>query len=92
MMGTLATVLAGKEIQTTEDLYWAEVEGAIEKVNEIPKITEIRVTYHLKLQPPKKTGAQEAFSNYLTRCPAAQSVLGCIQIKDELRVYDLEPL
>jgi hypothetical protein len=24
------------------------------------------------------------FSSYLIRCPAAQSVMGCIQIKDDL--------
>jgi hypothetical protein len=29
MMGTLATVLAGKKIATPESRYWAEVEGDI---------------------------------------------------------------
>lgn len=88
MMGTLATLLAGKGIHTTEDRYSADVEGDIEKVNDIPKITEIRVTYHLKLDPEKAADAQDAFSAYLTRCPAAQSVLGCIRIRDDLRVHD----
>jgi hypothetical protein len=46
-MGTLATVLAGKGILTREDRYRAEVEGDIEKVNDIPRITRIRVIYHL---------------------------------------------
>ena len=88
MMGTLAAVLAGKQIPTTEDLYWAEVEGDIEKVNDIPKITQIRVKYHLTLPQGKGKDAQDAFSTYITRCPAAQSVIGCIDIRDELIVTE----
>jgi organic hydroperoxide reductase OsmC/OhrA len=86
MMGTLATALARKKIATPEDRYWADVEGDIENVNQVLKITEIRVRYHLKI-PREKTGeAKEAFSSYLTSCPAAQSVIGCIRIKDDLAV------
>jgi hypothetical protein len=84
MMGTLAGGLAGKKILTPEDRYWADVEGEIENVNGVLKITRIRVTYHLKI-PKEKTGdARDALANYLTRCPAAQSVIGCIQIQDNL--------
>ena len=90
MMGTLATLLAGKGIPTTEDLYWVDVEGDIEKVNDIPKITQIRVTYHLKVSEAKAPDAREAFSQYLTRCPAAQSVIGCIGIRDDLKLHNLE--
>ena len=89
-MGTLATLLAGKSIPTTEDLYRADVEGDIEKVDGIPKITQIRVTYHLKVSEEKASDAREAFSTYITRCPAAQSVIGCIDIRDDLMTYNLE--
>jgi len=89
MMGTLATALAGKKIPTPEDRYRAEVEGDIENVNNVLKITEIRVKYHLKV-PQGKTGeAKEAFSSYITNCPAAQSVIGCIRIKDDLLVEEV---
>ncbi|MGD0820928.1 MAG: hypothetical protein ABSA71_09300 [Desulfomonilia bacterium] len=84
MMGTLATVLAGKKIPTPEDKYWAEVEGDIEDVNGILKITRIRVNYHLRLLQEKIGEAKEAFSLYLPFCPAAQSVIGCIDIRDDL--------
>jgi organic hydroperoxide reductase OsmC/OhrA len=83
-MGTLATVLAGKKILTTEDKYWAEVEGDIEDVNGILKITRIRVNYHLRLLQEKIGEAKEAFSLYLPFCPAAQSVIGCIDVRDDL--------
>ncbi len=83
-MGTLATVLAGKKIPTPEDLYWAEVEGDIENVSGVLKITTIRVKYHLKVPEDKAAEAREGLSNYITFCPAAQSVMGCIKIEDEL--------
>ena len=83
-MGTLAAVLAGKKIPTPEDRYWADVEGDIESVNNVLKITRIRVKYHLKVPADKAADAREAFSSYITSCPAAQSVIGCIQITDDL--------
>ena len=84
MTGTLARFLAEKQIPTPEDLYRAEVEGDIENVNNVLKITQIRVKYYLKVAAGKEKEAREAFSSYLTSCPAAQSVIGCIQIKDDL--------
>jgi organic hydroperoxide reductase OsmC/OhrA len=90
MMGTLATVLAGKKIPTPEDRYRAEVEGDIENVNGVLKITQIRVTYHMKVPKGKAAEAREALSSYLSRCPAAQSVIGCIAIKDQAVIEELE--
>jgi organic hydroperoxide reductase OsmC/OhrA len=84
MMGTLATLMAGKKIPTPESLYWADVEWDIENVNGVLKITTIRVKYHLKVTEDKVADAKESFANYITRCPAAQSVIGCIKLEDEL--------
>jgi organic hydroperoxide reductase OsmC/OhrA len=88
MMGTLATRLAGKKIPTPEDRYWADVEGDIENVNNVLKITQIRVKYHLKISQEKAGEAKAVFSSYLTFCPAAQSVIGCIQIRDHLIIEE----
>jgi organic hydroperoxide reductase OsmC/OhrA len=90
MMGTLATVLAGKKILSSEKRYRAEVEGDIENVNNILKITKIRVKYYLKVPPEKVEEAREAFSSYLVRCPAAQSVIGCIHIQDDLIIEEAD--
>ena len=84
MMGTLARFLAERKIPTPEELYWADVEGDIENVNNVLKITQIRVKYHLKVSHGKTQDIKEAFSSYLISCPAAQSVIGCIQIKDDI--------
>ena len=88
MMGTLAKFLAEKKIPTPEDRYRAEVEGDIENVNNVLKITRIRVSYYLKVVQGKAQEAKEAFSSYLTACPAAQSVIGCINIKDDLSIEE----
>jgi organic hydroperoxide reductase OsmC/OhrA len=89
MMGTFARFLAERKIATPEELYWAEVEGDIENVKNVLKITQIRVNYHLKVDPKKVPEAREAFSSYLTSCPAAQSVIGCIDIRDQLIVEEM---
>ena len=88
MMGTLARFLAEKQIPTPEDRYRADVEGDIENVNNVLRITQIRVTYHLKVPQGKAQEAKGAFSSYLTSCPAAQSVIGCIKIHDDLRIEE----
>ena len=89
MMGTLATVLAGKKIQTSKDFFKATVIGDIEDIKGVPKITRIAVQYSLKVPEEKRQDAIEALNTYLPLCPGAQSVIGCIDIKHELIVEDL---
>ncbi len=86
MMGTLAAALAKKGIKSHEEVYRAEVTGDIEEVNGILKITRIKVDYHLKVSVEKKQDAQDAFETYLSQCPAAQSVIGCIAIQHQLKI------
>ncbi len=88
-MGTLAAVLAGKKIKTFRDLFKAVVTGDIEDVNGVLKITRINVSYWLKLPKNKRAEAKEALETYLTLCPGAQSVIGCIDINHELIMEDL---
>jgi len=86
MMGTLASVLAGKKIRTFADRFTATVTGDVEDVNGVLKITRIGVHYRLRLAEGQKQGALEAMATYLTKCPAAQSVIGCIRIEHELEM------
>jgi len=88
-MGTLAAVLANKKIRTFKDQYKAIVTGDIENVNGTLKITHINVQYHLKLPRGKRKDASEALENYINLCPAAQSVIGCIDITHELLMEDV---
>ena len=88
-MGTLAAVLAGKKIRTFKEQYKAIVTGDIEDVDGVLKITRINVAYTLKLPKEKRADALKALESYLKLCPAAQSVIGCIEITHELFMEDL---
>ena len=89
-MGTLATVMAGKKIRTFKDRFIASVTGDIEEVNGILKITRIDVRYLLRLPDKQRESAIECFNNYLHLCPAAQSVIGCININHTLDMEQME--
>ena len=90
MMGTLATVMAGHKIPTNRDRYRADVEADIEDVEGVLKITRMRVNYHLKVARDKVEQARDAMSSYLTYCPAAQSLVGCIEIQDQLEIEEVD--
>jgi uncharacterized OsmC-like protein len=87
MMGTFASVLATRKIRTHSDRFQAKVEGDIENVDGVLKITEIRVHYLLKLNQGEESDARWSLENYLEKCPAAMSVTGCIRL-----VHSLEPV
>jgi organic hydroperoxide reductase OsmC/OhrA len=89
MMGTLATVLAGRKIPTFSDRYRADVEGDIEDIDGVLKITRIRVVYTLSVPPGKADDARAALKTYITQCPAAMSVRGCIEIIDSAQISEL---
>ncbi len=86
MMGTFASVLATRKIRTHTERFRADVEGDIENVAGVLKITVIRVRYVLKLGPEQEVDAQWAMENYLEKCPAAMSVVGCIRIEHSLEL------
>ena len=89
MMGTFAAVLAKNRIPTPSDRYQAHVTGDIEAVDGVLKIVRIQVHYTLALSPDKREAAQTCFEKYLPGCPAAQSVMGCIDISHDLEMKDL---
>jgi hypothetical protein len=86
MLGAFARVLADNKVRvrTSEDHYWVDVEGDVENVHGVLKLTEIRVNFHLKAPKEMHEEILKTFGSYLTSCPAAQSVIGCIRIKDTL--------
>ncbi|MGD9331080.1 MAG: hypothetical protein PVJ53_07195 [Desulfobacterales bacterium] len=89
MMGTFAAMLAKQRIPTPSERYRADVSGDIEAVDGVLKITRIGVHYTLQVAPDKRGQAQECFRTYLPGCPAAQSVIGCIDIDHTLELHDL---
>ncbi len=89
MMGTLATVLAGKKVPTFGDRFRADVEGDVEDMDGVLRITKIRVKYTLKIPSGKSDDVREALKTYLVRCPAAMSVKGAIEITDSAEISEL---
>ncbi len=89
-MGTLASFLAKQHIPTLEDHYRAHVEGDIEEVDGVLKITRIRVHYNLEVPPGKAEAARQAFEQYLPHCAGAQSVIGCIHIEHDAEIEEVK--
>jgi len=89
MLGTLARLLAGKGVPTPEEYFGADVEGDIENVDGVLKITQIRVKYDLKVPKGTVEAVQEVLDSYITFCPGAQSVIGCIDIIDQADIEEL---
>jgi uncharacterized OsmC-like protein len=67
-----------REIKSAENLV-ADVEGDIEDVDGVLKITRIRLHYKLKIPPGSRNKVDRALATYADKCPAYQSVKGCIE-------------
>ncbi len=60
------------------------ITDAIEAVDGVLKIVRIKVHYFLKVEPEKQRDVRQAMDEYLVKCPGAQSVIGCIDLTDEM--------
>ena len=58
----------------------ADVEGDIEDVDGVLRITRIRVRYRVRVPSGKREEVERALEVYADRCPAYQSVKGCIDV------------
>lgn len=68
----------------------ATVTEDIEDVDGALKVTRINVQYLLRLPDTQQKTAKECFNNYIHKCPAAQSVIGCINVNHDLKM-ETEP-
>ncbi len=59
----------------------ATVEGDIEAVDRVLRITRIRVRYDVRIPAGKREAAERAIATHEQKCPAATSVRGCIPIE-----------
>jgi hypothetical protein len=57
----------------------AQVEGDIEDVGGVMKITSIRLHYHFRIPPGLRDKVDRVLAGYAETCPAYQSVKGCIE-------------
>lgn len=65
-------------IQSAENLA-ADVEGDIEDVAGVLRITRIRLHYRFQVPAGSRDKAERALATYAEKCPAYQSVKDCIE-------------
>jgi uncharacterized OsmC-like protein len=57
----------------------ARVEGDIEDVDGVMRITKIRLRYRFKIPQGTREKVDRVLASYAEKCPAYQSVKGCIE-------------
>ena len=58
----------------------ADVEGDVEAIDKVLRITRIRVRYDLTVPKGMRETAERAVERHPKGCPAANSVAGCIDL------------
>ena len=67
----------------------ADVEGDIEDVEGVMKITRIRVRYRFKIPAGTREKIERVLDSYAEQCPAYQSVKGCIECTWEADIEEI---
>ena len=70
------------------DNLMAQVEGDIEDVEGVLKITKIRLRYRFKIPPGTKEKVDRVLASYAEKCPAYQSVKGCIECSWDAEILE----
>ena len=66
-----------REVKSADNLV-ADVEGDIEDVDGVLRITRIRLRYRFQIPPGSREKVDRALETHAEKCPAYQSVKGCI--------------
>ncbi len=69
-----------RQISADDGRVTAKVEGDIEDVDGVLRIARIRVDYRLRIPAGKAEPAQRAVDTHAEKCPAYNSVRGCIPV------------
>jgi organic hydroperoxide reductase OsmC/OhrA len=75
-------------IKSAENLV-AEVEGDIEDVDGVLKITKIRIQYHLKIPSGAREKADQALATYAEKCPGYQTVKDCVECSWDAKIEEV---
>jgi uncharacterized OsmC-like protein len=69
-----------RQIPSEPDTVKARVEGDVEAVDRVLRISRMRVHYDIRVPKGSRDAAQRAVDTHEQKCPAATSVRGCIPI------------
>lgn len=66
----------------------ASVEGDVEAVDRVLRISRMRVRYDVRIPKGKREAAERAVATHEQWCPAATSVRGCIPIEISANIIE----
>ena len=69
----------------------AQVEGDIEDVNGVLKITKIHLHYRFRIPAGTTESVERLLTSYAEQCPAYQSVKGCIECSWDAEIEERKP-
>jgi organic hydroperoxide reductase OsmC/OhrA len=69
-----------RQIPTEPNKVDAQVEGDVEAIDRVLRISRIRVHYTIRIPRGMREAADRAVATHEQKCPAATSVRGCIPI------------
>ena len=73
---------------TSEENLVAQVEGDIEDVDGVLRITSIRLHYRLRAAAENREKVDRALASYAEKCPAYQSIKGCIDCTWDMELVE----
>ena len=76
-----------REIPSAEKLT-AQVEGDVADVDGVLRITKIRMRYDIQVPQGARDKVARALNSYADKCPAYQSVKGCIDVSWEADISE----
>jgi uncharacterized OsmC-like protein len=76
-----------RDIKSADNLV-AQVEGDIEDVDGVMRITKIRIRYRFQAPAGSREKVDRVLASYAEKCPAYQSVKGCIDCSWDAEVVE----
>lgn len=87
----MARALEARDVPAPPDAIAAAVEGDVEAVDKVLRITRIRVRYALTVPSGKRAAAERAVAAHPAGCPAWNTVRGCIDVDVRADVTEAPP-
>ena len=76
-----------RNIKSADNLV-AQVEGDIEDVGSVMRITRIRLHYRFRIPPEAREKVDRVLASYAEKCPAYQSVKNCIECSWDAEIVE----
>ncbi len=89
MLGTLNGALEVRQVSLPPEDISAHVEGINEVIDKIPLLTEIRITYRLRIPAEARAIVDRALETHQSKCPTAQSLRDSVKISWEAEISEM---